>query len=114
MVSLYMDVHVPRAITLGLRGRGVDVLTAQEDRTEELTDPELLDRTTELGRVLFTQDADFLREGAERQRQGIPFAGILFASQAPSLIGLYIQDLELVAQVSEPQEYINQVIRIPL
>ena len=29
-VRLYMDVHVPLAITEGLRLRGVDVLTAQE------------------------------------------------------------------------------------
>lgn len=28
-VALYMDVHVDRAITIGLRRRGVDVLTAQ-------------------------------------------------------------------------------------
>lgn len=28
---LYMDAHVPFAITAGLRLRGVDVLTAQED-----------------------------------------------------------------------------------
>jgi hypothetical protein len=30
-VALYMDAHIPRAITVGLRLRGVDVLTAQED-----------------------------------------------------------------------------------
>ena len=30
-VRLYMDVHVRRAVTAGLRLRGVDVLTAQED-----------------------------------------------------------------------------------
>jgi hypothetical protein len=32
-LSLYMDVHVPAAITAGLRRRGVDVLTSQEDGT---------------------------------------------------------------------------------
>lgn len=32
-IALYMDVHVPRAVTLGLRLRGVDVLTAQEECT---------------------------------------------------------------------------------
>jgi hypothetical protein len=30
-VSLYSDVHVRRAVTEGLRLRGVDILTAQED-----------------------------------------------------------------------------------
>lgn len=35
-----MDVHVKRAVTEGLRLRGVDVLTAQEDGTAEFEDPE--------------------------------------------------------------------------
>ena len=33
-----MDVHVPYAITIALRLRGVDVLTAQEDNSQELED----------------------------------------------------------------------------
>lgn len=61
-MRLYMDVHVPYAVTTGLRLRGVDVLTAQEDGASELDDPALLDRATELGRVLYTQDDDLLRE----------------------------------------------------
>ena len=59
-----MDHHVPRAITTGLRLRGVDVLTAYEDGASELPDPALLDRASELGRVLFTQDDDLLAEAA--------------------------------------------------
>lgn len=45
-VALYMDAHVPRVITLGLRMRGVDVLTAREDGAETFSDPALLDRAT--------------------------------------------------------------------
>jgi len=56
--GLYMDVPVPNAITHGLILRGVDVLTAQADGTTRLEDPALLDRATELGRVLFTEDED--------------------------------------------------------
>lgn len=63
-IALYMDQHVPRAITVGLRLRGVDVLTAYEDGASELDDLELLDRAAELGRVLFTQDDDLLAEAA--------------------------------------------------
>jgi hypothetical protein len=37
-IPLYMDVHVPQAITEQLRRRGIDVLTAFEDRTTELPD----------------------------------------------------------------------------
>ncbi len=67
-VPLYMDVHVPRAITKALRLRGVDVLTAQEDRMNEADDPDILDRATALGRAVFTQDGDFLAEAKGRQR----------------------------------------------
>ncbi len=41
-VPLYMDVHVPWAITEQLRRRGVDVLTAIEDKADTLTDEKLL------------------------------------------------------------------------
>ena len=58
-VPLYMDVHVPLAITEQLRRRGVDVLTASEDKTTTLPDDELLERATLLGRVIFTQDIRF-------------------------------------------------------
>ena len=55
-VKLYMGVHVRREVTDGLRRRGVDVLTAQEDETATLPDAQLLDRAAELGQVLFSQD----------------------------------------------------------
>ncbi len=35
-IALYMDVHIPQAITDQLRRRGVDVLTAFEDECQEL------------------------------------------------------------------------------
>jgi ADP-ribosylglycohydrolase len=59
-LQFLMDHHVARAITLGLRLRGVNVLTAYEDGSHEISDPELLDRATDLGRVLFSQDDDLL------------------------------------------------------
>ncbi len=51
-VALYMDVHVQYPVTSALLARGVDVLTAQWDDTTRLPDPELLDRTSALGRML--------------------------------------------------------------
>ena len=72
-----MDVHVPAAITRGLLLRGVDVITAQLDGTSDLNDARLLDRATELGRVLVSQDDDLLAEATRRQRQGQNFAGVI-------------------------------------
>ena len=80
-LTLYMDQHVPRAITVGLRVRGVDVVTAHEDGAATFSDPELLDRATALQRVLFTQDDDLLIEAVRRQRQNIPFSGVIYAHQ---------------------------------
>ena len=53
-VAFYMEHHVPRAITLGLRLREADVITAYEDGTNQLDDARVLDRAGDLGRVLFT------------------------------------------------------------
>ena len=57
-VTLYMDHHIPKAITVGLRLRDVDVITAREDGADQLDDDLLLQRTHELNRALFTQDDD--------------------------------------------------------
>lgn len=45
-VRFYMDEHVHGAVTSGLRRRGVDVLTAQEDGQTGADDDSLLDRAT--------------------------------------------------------------------
>ncbi len=113
-ISLYMDQHVPRSITIGLRLRGVDVLTAYEDGASELDDPALLDRTTELGRVLFSQDDDLLVEAAKRQRSKTLFAGVIYAHQLRTSIGICIQDLEIIAKVGEPEDLMNGVQYLPL
>ena len=94
-----MDVHVPLAITTELRLRRVDVLTAQEDRAAQFKDPELLDRALALGRVLVTQDTDFLREASHRHAQSIPFAGIVFIPQLDLTIGRSVADLELCGRL---------------
>jgi len=58
-IALYMDVHIPQAITDQLRRRGVDILTAVDDEAYELPDDQLLLRVSQLNGVLFTQDIRF-------------------------------------------------------
>jgi predicted nuclease of predicted toxin-antitoxin system len=113
-MMLFMDVHVPSAITAGLRLRGIDVLTAQEDGAAELDDSQLLDRATALGRVVFTRDRDFLRHAGERQRRGRRFAGVVFAQQLKVSIGQCVNDLELIAKVYEPDDMVNRVEYLPV
>lgn len=113
-LALYMDQHVPRAITNGLRLRGVDVLTAYEDGASTLDDSALLDRATDLKRVLFTQDDDLLVEAVRRIHQGIWFYGVIYAHQLRAPIGTCIRDLEVIAKTGEPEDVINSILFIPL
>lgn len=114
MIPLYMDEHVPRAITIGLRLRGIDVLTVQEDNFSGKSDPELLDRAMHLKRAIFTYDDDFLVEATKRQRSGRLFYGLIYARHLRISIGTCIKDLEFLAKSGEVDEIENQVIFLPL
>jgi hypothetical protein len=109
-----MDVHVPAAITRGLLLRGMDVLTAQLDGATELADPDLLDRATDLGRVLFSQDEDLLAEATKRQRSGNHFAGIIYIHQMETTVGRVINDLEILGKAGTPDDFANHVEYLPL
>lgn len=113
-LAFYFDHHFPRPVAVQLRVRGVDVLTAEEDGTARTPDPALLDRATSLGRVLVTADADLLVEAATRQRAGARFAGVVYVHQLDLAIGWCVDDLELIATASAPEELANQVVYLPL
>lgn len=112
--KLYMDVHVPTAVTFALRRRGFDVLTCQDDGTGEFDDVEVLERSTLLNRVLFTQDTDFLNIGSAWQSAGNEFREVVFAHQLGPSIGQIIEDLELLLSVATEEELSNRVIHLPL
>jgi hypothetical protein len=113
-LKLYVDHHVPRAITIGLRMRSVDVITAHEDGAGRLSDSDLLDRAGKLGRVLFTQDDDLVVEAVRRQREAIPFSGVIYAHQLRASIGRCIQDLELIARAAETEDIADRIEFLPL
>lgn len=113
-LALYMDHHVPRQITQGLRLRGIDVITALEDDAHELEDADLLKRATELNRVLFTRDDDLLVLAREWQTSGVFFAGVVYAHQLRVSIGTCVEDLSIIAQAGEPDDLANGVRFLPL
>jgi len=114
MLRLYMDVHVKAAITAGVRRRGIDVVTAQEDGATRLEDVPLLDRTTALERILFSQDDDLLAIARARQTQGVFFAGLIYGHQLAATIGKYVLDLEVVCKVLDPEDMVNRIEYLPL
>jgi hypothetical protein len=113
-VGLYMDVHVPGPITQQLRRRNVDVLTAQEDGRDRVSDELLLVRAAELGRVVFTHDVRFRVLAEDWQRQKREFSGLLFGSQLGGTIGQYVEDLTLIAHASTPDDWRGVVQFLPL
>ena len=109
-----MDVHVRRAVTTALRLRSVNVLTAQEDRAAEFDDDRLLQRATELQRVLVSQDEDLLRVGSLWIGTRRDFSGIIYAHQLRITTGQMVQDLELIAQATSLQDWWGKIAYLPI
>ena len=114
MLRLYMDVHVNAAITAGLRRREIDVLTSQEDGSTRFDDADLLRRATELDRVLFSQDDDFLSIVREHQSHGTFFAGLIYGHQLAATVGKYVLGLEVICKVLGPEDMVNRIEYLPL
>jgi predicted nuclease of predicted toxin-antitoxin system len=103
-IKFSIDEHVPRAVMVGLRRRGVDVLTTQEAKLAGAEDEEHLVFALREGRVFFTHDSDFLRLNAT----GRPHGGIVFASQQMS-IGEIVRGLMLIYEVFSPDDLAGRV-----
>jgi len=85
---------------MGLRRRGVDVLTVPEAGTLGASDGEQLRRARDEGRVIFTQDDDFLRLAATDSSH----AGVVYATQERR-IGQIIRGLMLIQEVLEAKRW---------
>jgi hypothetical protein len=109
-----MDHHIPAALTAGLRARGVDIITAAEDGSQELADPNLLDRATALGRVLVSQDEDLIVEASRRMQTGQRFAGLIWGAHLSYTLRRTIDDLEMFSAVYDPEDIENQIEYLPL
>jgi predicted nuclease of predicted toxin-antitoxin system len=109
-----MDHNVHGAIVEGLRRRGIDCLTAIEDGAARAKDSRVLERATELRRVLFSQDTDMLMLASQWLEQSHHFHGVVYGGQLRITIGQAIFDLELIATSLEEHEMINRIEYLPL
>ncbi len=103
-IKYYTDEHIPKIIIKGLRARGVEILTCQEAGLRTASDEEHLAHAKQLGRVIFTYDADFLRLHA----QGAEHHGIVYAAKQES-IGEQIRSLKLIVDVLDAEEMVGMV-----
>jgi hypothetical protein len=64
--------------------------------------------------VLFTHDADLLAEATRRQRERVPFAGVIYAQQLEVTLGQCVRDLALIAGAADSEELAGRVQFLPL
>src|SRR6059058_4897901 len=93
------------AVAKGLRRHGIDVTTTPEAGLIGATDEEQAVDALPLGRVIFTQDRDFLRIHAA----GVPHAGIAYCEKDARSIGQMIDALVLLCEIDEPAEMAGRV-----
>lgn len=97
----FFDEHMRSAIAEQLSGRGVDVLTTSEAGRANLriSDASQLMYSTQIGRVLVTEDYHFVALSQTQQ----PHAGIVYFPITLD-IGTCVDYLELLALTTEPAE----------
>jgi predicted nuclease of predicted toxin-antitoxin system len=104
-IKFHLDENVSNAIAVGLRKRGIDVTTTPEQSLISVPDEVQLEFSISQGRVIFTQDTDFLR----LNRLGISHFGIAYCPQQTKSIGQIIQGLILIWELLEPEEMFGRI-----
>lgn len=97
-LRFYVDEHVPNAVARGLLLHGADVLTTAEAGRIGASDDEQLAFAARAGRVLYTQDADFLRLHEARALH----AGIAYARQGRT-VGDVVRGLLRLYDAGDPE-----------
>lgn len=108
MVSLGADEHIPQAIIEGLRARGIEVIGVAEEPWRGATDHDLLTRFHQDGRILLTNDRDFLRLTADRDH-----AGIIFVTSQHAGIGEVVRAVVRLVDVIPADGFSNNVFFVP-
>lgn len=80
--------------------RGVDVTTTAEAGLQHASDDEQMKYIITTGRVIFTQDDDFLRAASTGQQH----PGIVYSKQGSRRIGEVVRFLQLMNDCLEPDE----------
>lgn len=110
----YFDHHVEESIVDALRSRGVDCLLTREEGRERASDENLLQRATDLGRVMVSSDEDMLIITSRWLANGKHFAGLVYLRQLAISVGQAVAELEMIALASLPGENVDQVIYVPM
>jgi predicted nuclease of predicted toxin-antitoxin system len=103
-IRIYTDENVSRAVIRGLRQLQIDVLTVPEAALMGAADSVHVERATSDGRVILTQDQDFLQLCLESASH----CGLIFAGDSMS-IGEIVQGVELICEVLYAEDMLGHV-----
>jgi Domain of unknown function (DUF5615) len=104
-IRFHLDENCAGAIAAGLRRHGIDVTTTADAGLLGALDPEQVAYALPLGRVIFTQDGDFLGIHGS----GSPHPGIAYCPKDSRTIGQIIDSLILIWELFDPDEMVNRV-----
>jgi predicted nuclease of predicted toxin-antitoxin system len=111
-LRLYADECVDGRVLAGLRRRGIDIVSAQDEGLLSTPDQQHMQRASELGRVVVTADQDFLAIVSDLRRRGGPFPG-LFYIQHGTPVGETVRNIADAAEILDPPDMENWVEWIP-
>ncbi len=118
-LRLYMDKHIPKAITSELRKHGIDVIRCEEVGMGAATDLEHLEYASSENRIVVTHDKDFTKLHAQWQSKAKPHSGIICVSrhlQGQHGIGPIVKSIIMYDDMVEgeaasiKEDFENQVI----
>jgi predicted nuclease of predicted toxin-antitoxin system len=104
-IRFHLDESAPLAVATALRLRGIDVSIPHETDLLNADDLAHLHFASEEGRVVFTQDADFL----VYHSQGIHHPGIVYCKQQSRTIGQMVRSLSLLWEIVDASEMVDHV-----
>ena len=100
-IRFYLDENLSPEIANQLRLSGIDIIRGPLGDD----DPVHLERATVMGRVVCTEDDDFIKLAA----QGKTHAGIIFGEQDRHSIGDWVKYLRFACDVHSAEELINTI-----
>jgi predicted nuclease of predicted toxin-antitoxin system len=105
MIRFHLDEHVPSAVAIGLRRRGIDVTTTSDAGLAGAGDQQHVAFARSQGRVIVTHDDDFLVLNS----QGIAHAGIAYCHQGSRSTGELLRLLLVLNECLTSKEMENRV-----
>ena len=104
-IRFHLDEHCDPAIAAGLRHRGINVTTTADAGLLKASDEGHVAFALAQGRVIFTQDNDFLR----LHTTGVRHSGIAYCRQQSRAVGDIIDGLTLIWELLTTEEMQNRV-----